>query len=244
MHNITSSLFERLGLNAYTLGKYAVAEKWFRRLEKREPDSLRVIRNVALVRFAQGEYADAEAYFLREESRFGASYQRHRALADTAYALGKRTDAMRRYKAALEDPESAERYPKERAFLQARITLCADETAFARRIGSAGLFAQAEHSRDRSDEAGRTKDTVLMMKAAEEAVALFLKAHDADPTNWPALNNAGAILMNSLKQPERALECFTKAIELCDIDSLRHNRGLAEASIEKAKEKNQGKGKK
>ncbi len=238
MHDIVSSLFERLGLNAYTLGKYPVAEKWFRRLEKREPGSLRVIRNIALVRFAQGAYADAEMYFLQEEARFGDSYQRHRALADTAYALGKRTDAIRRYKAALADPESAERYPKERGFLQARISLCADETTFARRIGSADFFIQAEHARDRSEEADLAKDPALMIKAAEDAVGLFLKAHEADPTNWPALNNAGAILMNSLKQPEKALECFMKAMELCDIDSLRHNKELAENSIEKAKANN------
>ncbi len=81
MPNIVTSFYERMGLNAYVQGDYAKAEAWFRKLESREPDSLRVLRNLGVILLARGDAEGAEAYLLREERAYGPSFHRHAALA-------------------------------------------------------------------------------------------------------------------------------------------------------------------
>ena len=133
MNKFYASWCERMGLNAYVAGDYKKAEDWFRKLERSEPDSIRVLRNLGVVLLAQGKGEEAERYLLKEEKLYGASFDRHAALADLAYSIGKREQAVVRYARALGEPECAlggKAYHR-RAFLEERLALCRDPVAFA-----------------------------------------------------------------------------------------------------------------
>lgn len=207
---------ERFGLNAYITGKYDKAEKWFRRLEKKEPDSIRVLRNLGIILMAKGDPESAERYLLREEKLYGESIQRHRALADVAYAAGKREEAARRYRAALAgaDAESGAQ-----SFLEARIGICADPERFRAALKGAALFAEGEAARARG--------------AADEALSAYLAAAEADPTNWPAMNNAGVILLEREDGAARALELFRNAARCAAVPSIERNIAFASSLAEK-----------
>lgn len=210
---LLDALAERLGMNAYALGDYERAEKWFRKLERKEPDSLRTLRNLGVILLARGDFSGAERYLKREERLYGESYQRHRALADLAYSAGNREAAAARYSAALSCPEAGEREERERNFLQARLAVCRDRARFEDAREGGRRFAEGEAARARGD--------------AEAALAAFLSAADLDPTNWPALNNAGVILLERDGGAERALEAFQKAAACAGLSMIERNISLA-----------------
>ncbi len=215
MRTIRDAFYERMGLNAYVQGDYAKAERWFRKLEAREPDSLRVLRNLGVILLAKGDAEGAEKMLLREEQLYGASFHRHAALGDLAYARGRRKEAERRYAAALAEAEAGS--AATRKLMEARLALCHDEAAFERTRGSLGRFGEAEAARAAGD--------------ARRAVRLFDEAAELDPTNWPALNNAGTILLNELGKAEEALERFNRALELSRAPQVARNVELAEAAV-------------
>ena len=222
MLRIQSSLFERFGLNAYVSGDFPKAEAWFRRLEKAEPDSIRVLRNLGVILLAKGDLAGAKAYLLREEALYGPSFHRHAGLGDLAWAAGDRKEAGRRYAAALEEPEarSGAKYSSSTPLLQARRELCADEAAFARTREGLDIFSKAEAAR----EAGRH----------QEAFDLFMAAVDLDPSNWLALNNAGSLALNSLGEAKAGLSCLTRAFALSPSSQVGRNLQIAREALEEA----------
>jgi len=202
MQNFISVLWERFGLNAYIRGDYKKAERWFRKLEQREPDAISVLRNLGVILLAKGDAEGAEAYLLREEKLYGKSFHRHAGLADIAYARGKRKEAERRYALALQEPECQPGGKAEasRSLLEKRLAICASEAAFIRSRESMKIFREAEElSRE---------------KKYEEAVLKFKEAAALDETNWPALNNAGSIYLNQLGKNREAQEFFEKAFEI------------------------------
>lgn len=209
-----NNLYERLGLNAYALGRYDRAETWFRRLEAAEGESARVLRNLGVALLAAGDVEEAERYFLREEELYGESYQRHRALADLYYCSGAREKALSRYTAALGDEEQVA--ADERDFLRSRQAICADERLFEGSVQAAGLFARGESERDCGHE--------------EEALAFFVRAGELDGTNWPALNNAG-VLELSAGHAGRALELFSRAYGCAPLPTIRNNVESARAAL-------------
>ena len=210
---LLDALAERLGMNAYALGDYERAEKWFRKLEKREPDSMRVLRNLGVIRLVRGDFAGAGRYLKREEALYGATYGRHRALADVAYAAGQREEAAARYSAALACPEAAQAAGRERAFLEERLVVCGDQARFAAALQGGGRFAEGEAARASGD--------------ADAALAAFIEAAELDPTNWPALNNAGTILLEREDGAGRALELFEKAAACAPLPLIERNVELA-----------------
>jgi len=221
MPDLVSAFLERMGLNAYVGGDYAAAEKWFRRLERREPDSIRVLRDLGVVLLASGDREGAERLFRREEALYGPSYHRHCAIADLAYSLGRRDEARARYEAALAEPEAvAGRAGAGRALVELRAALCADPGAWERSREAATRFAEAEAAQ----AAGRK----------DEALTAFLAAAELDPSQWPALNNAGSSLLNDKAEPGRALELLERAFALSPSATIARNVQLAREALARA----------
>jgi len=221
MRDIIGSFQERMGLNAYVSGDYAAAEKWFRRLEAREGQTIRVLRNLGVILLAKGDAEGAGRYLRLEEKRFGPSFHRHCALGDLAYMAGRREEALNRYRAALAEPEARSgKDSGRRGLLEARAGICGDPAAFERSRLAVGRFAEGEGAR----AAGRASDAVA---AYEAAVGL-------DPSLWPALNNAGTTLLNALGEPERALALFERAAALSGSPQCARNAQLAQAAVARA----------
>jgi Flp pilus assembly protein TadD len=210
MNKFYATLCERFGLNAYIAGDYQKAERWFRKLEQSEPTSIRVLRNLGVILLAKGRSEEAERYLLREEKLYGASFYRHSALADLTYATGKRKEAARRYRLALREPEK-------------RLAMCEDEKRYTGTRKAMEFFRQAEESR----EAG----------AHQEAIQKFLQSFALDETNWPALNNAASIYMNTLKQPAEAEPLFSQAFELSHSIQVARNVELCRQAINRGQKK-------
>jgi Flp pilus assembly protein TadD len=225
MLKIISSFEERLGLNAYVQGDYEKALKWFRKLEESEPDSIRVLRNLGVILLASGDSAGAKSYLLKEEKLYGPSYHRHSALADLAYASGERKEAARRYALALAEPEAADDGPAAamRPMLEARLAIAQDAAAFEKSGRAMDRFKEGEKAREAGD--------------AQGAVSLFEEAVALDPTAWPALNNAGTILLNTLGEAEKARSFFDRALALSRSPQVARNLELAEQSIADARRK-------
>lgn len=216
---ILSNLYERLGFNFLYQGDYARAEKWFRRLEASEPDSVRVLRDLGLLLMSRGDSAGAKALLLKEEKLYGPSFHRHSSLADIAYAEGSRKEAARRYGLALAEPEAAPdgEMAAWRGLLEARLALCATEASFAR--------GRESMERYREGEAARAKGQ------AEAAMAAFEAAAALDPTNWSALNNAGSIAFDLLKDAARAEELFSRALRIGRSPQVARNLELARKAL-------------
>ena len=66
------NLYERFGLNAYISGDYDKAERWFRKLEAKEPESIAALRNLGVILMAKGDADGAERYILKEEKIYAA----------------------------------------------------------------------------------------------------------------------------------------------------------------------------
>lgn len=216
---ILNSLAERFGLNAYAVGRFDLAEKWFRRLEKVEGESIRVLRNLGVIALAKGDVRTAERYLRREEKLYGATYRRHRALADLCYSSLTREEAAKRYAAALGDDEAKDATEEERAFLETRLAICSDVQRFESSREGALLFAKGT-------EAGASGDS-------DEALKNFLAASELDPTNWPALNNAGVILLSREGGAAKALELFERAAACARVPMISRNIALAKDALQK-----------
>lgn len=221
MQNLVTTLFERFGLNAYVAGDLGKAEKWFRRLEAREPNSLRVLRNIGVILLAKGDAEGASQYLLKEEKLYGRTFHRHAALADLAYACGKRKDAEKRYALALAEPECAPGGKSEsvRPLMEKRLAICSSEQAFARTREAMEVFEEAQSLRSQ----GRF----------EEAVDRFLLSASLDETNWPALNNVGSIYLNTMGKAVEASEMFERAFVISRNIQIARNLELARRVVGK-----------
>jgi Flp pilus assembly protein TadD len=225
MNKFFAAMCERFGLNAYIAGDYQKAERWFRKLEQSEPTSIRVLRNLGVILLAEGRSGEAERYLLREEKLYGASFYRHSALADLTYAIGKRKEAARRYRLALQEPECAEGGVAfhMRALMEKRLAMCEDEKSYAGTRKAMELFRQAEELRETGDYEG--------------AIQSFLQSFALDETNWPALNNAASIYMNTLKEPVEAEPLFSQAFDLSHSIQVARNVELCRQAISRGQKK-------
>jgi tetratricopeptide (TPR) repeat protein len=219
MNKVYATFCERFGLNAYVSGDYKKAEKWFQKLEVSEPTSIRVLRNLGVILLAQGRPKEAERYLTKEEKLYGPSFYRHAALADLAYAIGNRKEAAKRYISALNDSECAEggKAVHMSELMERRRLICEDEKSFSATRKAMDLFIEAEKLR----ESGAFKDSI----------ETFLKSFSLDETNWPALNNAASIYMNSLKQPAEAEPLFERAFEISHSVQVARNLDLCRQAI-------------
>lgn len=225
MNKFYATLCERFGLNAYIAGDYQKAERWFRKLEQAEPTSIRVLRNLGVILLAEGRSEEAERYLLREEKLYGASFYRHSALADLAYATGKRKEAARRYGLALREPECAEdgKMYHMRGLMEKRLAICEEEKRYSDTRKSMEFFRLAEESREAGDH--------------QEAIQKFLQSFALDETNWPALNNAASIYMNTLKRPSEAEPLFSQAFEISHSIQVARNVELCRQAISRGQKK-------
>jgi Flp pilus assembly protein TadD len=176
-----------------------------------------VLRNLGVILLARGDLSGAAGYLEREERLYGETAQRHRALADLAYARGNRAEAAERYRKTLQDMSDGDAAEQDRRFLEARMDICSTSDAFESAQKSAALFSEGEAARGRGD--------------ADGALAAFLAAAEADRTNWPALNNAGVLLLEREDGAARALESFRRAAEYAPLPVIRQNIALAEAKL-------------
>ncbi|MDD3981129.1 MAG: hypothetical protein RBT72_01450 [Spirochaetia bacterium] len=202
MQSLLAPFRERLGLSAFAAGDYGKAERYFRKLEEKDPNSLSVLRNLGLILMAKGDAEGAEAYLSREERLYGRSFHRHAALADIAYARGRRKEAEKRYRLALAEPEAgaAGSAAALRPLMEKRLKICSDEKSFALSRESMKVFHEAQQLKSAGE--------------SEKSVEAFLRSAALDESNWPALNNAGILYLESLCMPEKALELFEQAFEV------------------------------
>lgn len=202
MQSLLAPFRERLGLSAFAAGDYAKAERYFRKLEEKDPNSLSVLRNLGLILMAKGDAQGAETYLSREEKLYGRSFHRHAALADIAYARGRRKEAEKRYRLALAEPEAGAGGSAAalRPLMEKRLGICTDEKSFASSRESMKAFQEAEELKAAGE--------------AEKAVEAFMRSIALDESNWPALNNAGILYLESLGKPEEALKLFEQAFEV------------------------------
>lgn len=223
MLKILNTFREKAGLNAYARGDYDNAERWFRKLEKAEPDSLRVLRNLGVILLAKGDADGAESYIKREEKLFGQSFHRHAALADLAYARGNREQAEKRYRLALEEPECAPggSAEKNKTLIEKRRDICADVELFAKSRKSMEVFQEAEAHR----KAGEV----------EQAIGCYVRAGELDETSWFAWNNAGSLYLNNVGDPHKAKEMLEKAFDISKNIQVARNLDLAIRMAEKGK---------
>jgi tetratricopeptide (TPR) repeat protein len=222
MQNILAPFWERFGLSAFAAGNYDRAEGYFRKLEQKDPNSMSVLRNLGLILMAKGDAEGAEAYLLREEKLYGKSFHRHAALADIAYARGRRREAEKRYRLALGEAESASGGSAEalRPLIDMRLAICGDEKSFASSRESMKVFAEAQKLKADGE--------------TEKAVETFLRSAALDPSNWPALNNAGIIYLENLGKPEEALKLFERAFEASRNIHAARNIEVAKRKLGKA----------
>tara|TARA_B100000614_G_scaffold261095_1_gene289691 strand:- start:282 stop:926 length:645 start_codon:yes stop_codon:yes gene_type:complete len=195
MKTIRIAVRERRALNCFVSGDYQRARAHFRAIERIDPAHPGINHNLALVAMAQGEYAEAETRLLDELERLGDYYPRLRVLADTYYAWGKRIDARTFYRRALAQEEAARAH----ALIEERIAICDDP----RRFDDACTSVSRHREGVDLEGAGRTDAAI---EAYREAIAL-------DPTNIPALNNLGALLMNARGEFDAAADLFSRALE-------------------------------
>lgn len=209
---------ERVLLNSLANGNYARAERALARIERLEGRTRRVIHNRAVILMGKSDFAGAESLFDQQVDDYGDNPNLLRALSEAAYLGGDRVNAAKRIAAALADPDCPDRPQLER-----RAAICADASAHARAMAGKKDFAAAL-----ADLAQGDKD---------EAIAGFRAAVEADASDFVALNNLGALLLNHAKDYEGAVDAFEKALKLSNQPLMRDNLAKARDLADKAAKK-------
>jgi len=216
-------LYARMALNFMTAGKPEKAEIWYKRLEPLEPESPAVLHNLGVIYIALGKYDDAESYLLREIKLYGESEIRYRILGDLYYNSGKRESAGKSYGKALAILQDGNGEKSTERFLGRRIKQCRDISSYTKAINGARYYEEGIALYSKGDYV--------------KAFDLYKKAVECDNASYMALNAAGTVLMNSIKDYENARTFFIKALELADIPLIRGNLALAEHKIREKGEK-------
>lgn len=202
-----------------TAGKPGKAERWYKKLEKFEPDSLEVLHNLGVIYIALNRHSEAEKYLLKEIDLYGESEIRDRVLGDLYYVSGNRDMAGRFYGKALTLLQNGSRDKSTERFLRRRIKHCSEHLSYEKAMegmkhyeDGAALYAKGDY---------------------DEALHSYNKAVRCDNSSYLAMNAAGTLLMNNIKDYEQARNFFRKALDLADIPLVKHNLELAEYKIKK-----------
>jgi len=217
LYDLKKWFFERMGLNYMTAGKSLQSEKWYKKLEAMEPDNLAVLHNLGVICISLKKFTAAESYLKREIEIYGESGIRLRVLGDLYYIEGSMDKAGKVYGKALTLFQENGNDRNTENFLMKRIKICNDKTLSARAIESGILLEKSP--------------ALLSNGKFNDALDLFLKAAEYDKSSYMALNSAGTVLLNNIKDYARARECFRKALELADIHVIKSNLALAEYKI-------------
>jgi len=197
-----------------TAGKPDKAEKWYKRLERFEPESLEVLHNLGVIYIAINKHAEAEKYLHKEIDLYGESEIRDRVLGDLYYVSGNREMAGRFYGKALSLLQSGSKDKSTERFLRRRIKQCSELQSYKKALEGMKYFEEGAAFYSKGDY--------------DEALRSYNKAVRCDNTSYMAMNAAGTLLMNNIKDYEQAREFFRKALELADIPLVKHNLALAE----------------
>lgn len=217
LYDLKKWFFERMALNSMTAGKSLKAEKWYKRLEPLEPDNLAVLHNLGVICIDLKKFREAERYIKREIELYGESGVRLRILGDLYYNEGSMDKAGKVYGKALSLFQENGRDERTENFLRKRISICKNKSLSARAVESNMLLEQAP--------------SLLSKGKFNDALDFFLKAAEYDKSSYMALNSAGTVLLNHVRDYAGARDCFRKALELADIPLIRSNLALAEFKI-------------
>ena len=209
-----SAVYERLSLNALAKGHYDIAEKWLLKQDHVDQNHQRFLRNMGSIKLAQKKYDEAFSLFLKEMNTFGEDSARLRVLADVSFLCGKMNDVNTYYKKALNCKEN-----KKLPYLDARLKMSSNEKLFAEGCQAQEYFEKAQ--------------TLEENKEWEEALSLYEKSFQCDPTHYIAANNAGAIYLNQKKDFRQALKYFRSSQELCPLPMTAYNIGLCQELLKK-----------
>jgi tetratricopeptide (TPR) repeat protein len=217
-------LYGRMALNFMTAGRPEKAELWYKRLEPLEPESLAVLHNLGVICISLKKFDEAEKYLLREIELYGDSEIRYRVLGDLYHAGGKRENAGKAYGKALTLLQNNKGEKATEVFLRRRIKQCKDAAAYTRAVDGSRYYEEGLALYSKGDYA--------------KAFDLYKLAVESDNAGFMAMNAAGTVLMNSIKDYENARLFFLKALDLADIPLIRGNLALAEYKIrEKGEER-------
>ncbi len=205
MHMIFGKWYQQQAFNHFVRGNFDKAERWFQKLLSSKPGTVGVRHNLALVKLAMKRHDEAVQLLNDELDRFGGTYERYRGLADAYYLWSHAEEAAEAYRKALEMGVEG----KDRVFLTTRIEICSDETMFASAMEGLKLFNDA-NDMQRSGH-------------YEEALTLFRKSVDLDPSNFIAHNNLGSLHMNYEEDYPAAIAEFEAALALTELPLIQKN---------------------
>lgn len=209
--------YERMALNYMTSGNPLNAEKWYKKLEAIEPRNLAVLHNLGVISIALKKFSEAEKYITSEIEVYGESAIRLRVLGDLYYIEGSMENAGKTYARALALYKECGCDDSTENFLKKRIKICKNKSLSAMAMES-GVFME--------------KGPELVSKGRfHDALDMYLKAAECDKSSFLALNSAGTVLLNNIKDYTGARDCFRKALELADIPVIKQNLALAEFKI-------------
>lgn len=214
-----AALKQRRAYNAFIAARYREALKSFTDLYRQYPNTEGARYNIALCHISLQEYREAEPYLLDELRMYGDDYARLKILGDLYFYWGKRRKAEKSYLQALaldSDGEGSH-------LLRKRIEQSQDPELF-----QAAQASLKEYHR--GFEALKNRDT-------DEARDAFTRAVEFDRFNIHALNNLGAIYLNNDGDYQTAIDLFTQALKLQEVQAFRENLEKALNSQKKEKKK-------
>jgi tetratricopeptide (TPR) repeat protein len=209
--------YRRRALNCMTESRPDRAERWYKKLEVMEPESIQVLHNLGVISISLKKFREAERYILREIELFGESALRFRILGDLYYLEGDMGRAKEAYSRALVLTGESGNDRSAGNLMKKRIAICGDKKLSAKAAESATLL-----------EKGQELLSGGMIAGALEA---FLRAAEYDRSSYMALNSAGTVYLNHMKDYTRAKGCFRRALELADLPLVRQNLMLAEHNL-------------
>ena len=205
--------YQRRSLNAMVQNNWKEAERFLLKQIAHQGYSMGLHYNLALIYLGQERKKEAYETLLACVDTYGESLRLCRMLGDIQYMTGERIEAVRWYTSALADSPNE----KETKLITARLLVLADENRYHQVLENQKWVEQAR---------------ALLEKEPEQALELYLRVVEDDPTHVEALNNLGTLYLDVLHDARKAESYFTQVLEL--VDSSAAARNLAKARIQKS----------
>lgn len=223
LNNFKKWLYGRMAINNMTAGNDKKAEIWYKRLEPLEPESLSVLHNLGVIYISMKRFDEAEKYLTREIELYGDSEIRYRVIGDLYYISGKRENAGKAYGKALSILQTGYGDKSTERFLRRRIKQCKEISSYNKALDGVRHYEEGLAIYSTGDY--------------NKALELYKKSVECDNSGFMALNAAGTVLLNRIKDYNNARSYFIKALELADIPLIRGNLALAEHKIRETEER-------
>lgn len=207
--------YQRRTLNAMVQNSWEEAERFLLKQIARQGSSMGLQYNLALIYLGQERKQEAYETLLACADTYGESLRLCRMLGDIQYIHGERLDALRWYNTALADDPSE----KEASLIAQRVKVLTDEPRYQRVLANQADVEQAR---------------LLFSTNPDQALKLYLRVVEDDPTHVEALNNLGSLYLDEFHDAKKAESYFVRVLEL--VDSSAAAKNLAKAR--KAKPKN------